>query len=300
MRVLVTGSEGTIGRRLVKTLSEKGFDVSGFDLQRGFDLLKKDDCIKATAGIDIVIHCAANLNEEAKDLWKVNVNGTENIIDAAIKNNAERFIFLSTAGVYGNCKEKVKETSNFNPQTAYEKSKAKAEEIILERQELIAINILRPAIVLAPNDYWKKIIELVKKGFPLIGSGENYWQTVYVDDVVNAITFIVENDELIGEDFIIAEEKPLKLKEIVHEIKRQVNLKEEVKTIPVLVGKIGAFIYGLNSFITGKKSIISTAHISRLIRNRHYSIDKIKSFGWKPEYDFKTGLRKVLKELNFK
>jgi len=298
MNILVTGSEGTIGRKLVKELSMQGYNVKGFDLLRGNNILNFDECIRATANIDVVVHCAAALDEEAKELWKVNVIGTKNLIEAAIKNNCDRFIFISTVGVYGDCKEKVKETSAFNPQTKYEKSKAEAEKIVLERQELIAVNILRLALVLAPNEYWKKIIELIKKDFPLIGSGKNYWQTVFIDDVVSAISFIIERNDLIGEDFIIAEENPLTLNEIVIEIKRQLKMKEKIKRLPLIVGQILAFFYGLIAKISGKKTLINTAYVSRLTRNRHYSIEKIKSLGWKPKYDFKNGLKIVLKELS--
>lgn len=292
-RILVTGSSGFIGKRVVKALRKKGYAVVEFDVKKGNNLLNYEDCKKASKNCFAVIHCAVVLDERLKALWKVNVNGTENIIRASAENKVERFIFLSTAGVYGNVKGIADESTEKRPVTKYEKSKVKAEEIVESYQELIHITILRPAIVLGANEYWRKIIKQIKKGFPLIGNGKNKWHLVYASDVVDAIVFCLEEDATAGEILNVAANDVFSLEQLVVEIKKRLGLKPKVRKIPVWVGKIIAYLY----ITFSSKPIVTPEHVERLIRNRHYSIKKIKSLGWKPGVSTKEAIERTIKEL---
>ena len=292
MKILITGSNGLVGSQLMKELS-KNHKVEGFDLVGGQNILDYEQCLSHCKGKDLVIHCAAVLEEENPALKTVNVQGTKNILNASIKSNVPRFIFLSTTGVYGDCKEKVDEKSEFDPVTEYEKSKAEAEAFLRTKKSEININIIRPAIIVADNKYWKSIISLVKKNFPLIGSGKNKWQTVFIDDVVDAISFIIKKNPT-NEDFIIAEETPLTLNEVVLEIKKQLNLPERIVHIPFFVAFPLFGLYSLFLVLFNRKSLISPAYLKRLTRNRNYSVEKLKKLGFTPKYNFKSGLKKIL------
>jgi len=293
MRILVTGSGGFIGKRLAAELRKKGHSVEEFDLDNGLDLLKEADCKKAVKGMDAVVHLAAVLDESSPLLWKVNVEGTENMVKAAAEAKVDRFIHLSTVGVHGRQQGIVMESTPFNPVTNYEKSKAEAEGKVQEFQEMIHITILRPAIVLGPNEYWQKIIGLMERDFPLIGNGKNKWQTVYVQDLVGAIVFCAEKEKTKDETFIVAEEKALSLEQVCVELKKALGLEPRVKKIPYWIGKILAYFY--ITFLG--KSIVSPAHLERLRRNREYSIAKIKKFGWHPKWDAKRGIAETVEAL---
>jgi len=294
-KILVTGSEGFIGKRLVDALKKRGYDVVGFDSKNGQDILDYEQCKKASKGCYAVIHCAAILDEKSPMLWKVNVDGTENIIKASAENKVERFIHLSTVGVHGRQKGIVTETSQFNPETGYEKTKMCAEQKVQEFQELIHITILRPALVLGPNEYWKKIIGLIAKNFPLIGNGKNKWQMIYIDDLIDAIVFCLEHEETKDEIFIVAEEEGITLERLCIEIKKALGLEPRVKKIPFWLGKPLAYLY----IIFSQEPLITPAHLERLVRNREYSIEKIKKFGWRPKWNTMQGIRETLKGLNF-
>ncbi len=291
-KILVTGSGGFVGKRVLKKLEKKGYSVKGFDLGTGQDLLKQEDCEKAVKGVHAVVHLAAVLDERSELLEEVNVRGTENILKASAEKGVERFIHLSTAGVHGN-QGKVNEKSPLKPVTCYEKSKAKAEELVKEYQEMVHVTILRPAIVLGPNKYWKKIIGLMEKNYPLPGTGKNKWQTVYIDDLVEAIAFCVENSETRDETFIVAEENALTLEGLCIELKKALGLKPKIGKIPQWLGKTLAYLY----IIVFPRGLVSPAHLERLARNREYDISKIKKFGWKPEWDAKRGIVEITRAL---
>jgi len=292
-KILVSGSSGFVGKKVVAALRERGHSVREFDLDNGQDILKLADCEKAVKGLDLIVHGAAILDENSPILWQVNVNGTENLIKAASEAKVDRFIHLSTAGVHGNQHGKLTEKSAVQPVTAYEKSKAAAEKIVEDYQEMIESTIIRPAIVLGANAYWKKIVRLMQKDFPLIGSGANKWQTVYIDDLVSAIVFCAEHDKTAGETFIVAEEKALSLEWLCVELKKELGLEPKIWKIPFWLGKILAYLY----IIVSPKSLVSPAHLERLKRNRNYSISKIKRFGWKPKFTTEQGIKRIVKEL---
>jgi len=292
--ILVTGSEGFIGKRLVQALRKKGYAVIEFDVKKGNNLLDYEQCKKACRNCYATVHCAAVLDEESKALWNVNVLGTENIIRASAENKVKRFIFLSTAGVYGDVNGIADEKTRTKPVTGYEKSKVQAEKVVEAYRELIGVTILRPAIVLGANEYWRKIIRQISKGFPIIGSGKNKWHLVYVNDLVDAIVFCLENEKAVGKTLNVAADDVLTLEQLVLGIKEALGLKPKVMKIPTWLGKLIGYLY----ITFASKPIITPAHIKRLIRNRHYSIERIKALGWKPSVDTAKAIKRTVKELS--
>ncbi len=287
MNILVTGSRGFVGQRLVKELQRKGHSVREFDLALGNDVTELGQCKKALKGIEVAYHLAAVLDENSKQLFPVNVKGTENMLEAAAKQRCRQFIYLSTVGVHGNCPDRIDESAEFRPVTPYEKSKARAEELVQEFQEMVPITIIRSALVFGPNRYWQQIISLVKGGFPLVGGGKQVWQTIYVDDLVAALLFVLLKESCFGETFIVAEGKQHSLRELYAEIQRQFGMEVRVKTIPVFAAKLAAGFYSL----VGKKSILKPEYIDRLVRQRSYNTGKINALGWKA----KTGMPEAVK-----
>ncbi|MBI2598494.1 MAG: NAD-dependent epimerase/dehydratase family protein [Candidatus Diapherotrites archaeon] len=297
MKILVTGSDGFIGKLLALELSKAGHQIIEFDSKKGNNILNTEEVKKAVMGIDAVYHLAASLREDDPNLFETNVQGTKNLLEAAETQRLHRFTYLSTAGVMGEIKGIGNEQSSQNPQTPYEKSKAEAEELVLSYQEILPITIVRSAIVMGPNNEWKEIIKMVKKNFPLIGSGKNFWQTVYAKDLVDALVFLLDKKKAVGETFIVAEEKPKTLKELVQLIRKELEMKQEMKTIPNWLGVVFAYALLTYSKITGKKTIITPAHVQRLLRNRHYSIEKIKKLGWRPKYSTEEAVKETIAEL---
>lgn len=290
MNILVTGGKGFIGSRLVDVLKKKGHNVECFDSADGKDILDFDEVKRALKGKDAVFHLAAVLDEDSPKLWDVNVKGTENVLEAAAKQGVGRIICLSTVGVMGDIKERADENTAMNPVTEYEKSKAKAEEIAQSYQELIPVTIIRAAMVYGPNEYWRKIIGLVKKGFPVIGSGKNHFQLIYVDDLVDALCFVLEKEVAREEAYIVAGHEEKTLKETYIAIQSILGVRGKVKSIPVF---LGSFISRLQA-LRGKKDIATPEHIRRLVRERLYDTRKINSLGWKAKNSLEEGMRKTI------
>jgi nucleoside-diphosphate-sugar epimerase len=291
MKVLVTGSTGFIGKKLVSKLKQRKHLVKEFSKETGNDVRNLNQVNSALKGMDTVIHLAAILDESHKDLMDVNVKGTENFCIACEKNKV-KLVFLSSVGVHGNEEKEITEKTEYNPLTKYEKSKMLAEKTVLSFQETTEVLVIRSALVLGANDYWKKIISLIKKNFPLIGSGNNIFQTIYIEELVQAIVFLTERTNGSGEIFIVSEKQKHSLKQVIEMIQEELGIKKEIKTIPKIAGKILGLITG--------NPLLKNEYIERLNKTRNYSIQKLELMGWKPMYSTRGAIKETIKELQLK
>ena len=122
-KYLVTGGAGFIGSHIVKALVKKGYFVRVLDnlssgkienlkeVKKDIDLVKgdirsQDLCLKAAKGVDFILHQAALRSVpksflNIKEYNDVNISGTVNLLDAAVKNKIKVFVFASSSSVYG-------------------------------------------------------------------------------------------------------------------------------------------------------------------------------------------------------
>ncbi len=148
MRILITGSNGLLGQKLVTQLSKDIHQLCGIDLQDAavlstpqYEYCQGDiTSRKEIVGIvrnwkpDTIIHCAAMTNVDACETerercWKINVDGTENICIAASRCNA-RVIYISTDYVFDGEKGPYSEDDTPNPTGYYAKSKLAGENLV--------------------------------------------------------------------------------------------------------------------------------------------------------------------------
>jgi len=157
----VTGASGMVGRRIVEQLIQKGFAVRALTRQKWFalkgvdvfagDLEDEEILRKFVSGAGYMYHCAAELRDESK-MWKVNVKGTQRIIEVTENSTINHFLYLSSAGVVGvtNIKD-VNENTPCNPVTTYERTKWEAEKIVARGINGCSVVILRPTNIIDNN-----------------------------------------------------------------------------------------------------------------------------------------------------
>jgi len=222
MEILVTGGAGFIGKHLVKSLLEKGYQVTIFDnfsnstkdsvsslvdigtkVIEG-DITKPNEISNVVKEQDVVIHLAAKISVYESIInpagtFQVNVNGTRNVLEACEKNHVKKLIVASSAAVYGESSPDVKltEESETNPISPYGESKLKMEQEIREFTSKHDINcvILRFFNIFGVGQSKEyagvisKFIEKIRQDRPLeiFGDGMQTRDFVAIKDVVNSI-----------------------------------------------------------------------------------------------------------------
>ena len=212
--VLVTGAAGFVGGWMVE-----GFYLRGIsNIRAGIhqwgngarparfpvtltpcDILDKAQAREAVRGVDVIVHCAVGLRE-------VVVDGTRNLLEAALEEGVKRFIHISTAEVYGNRAGKIAEDMPLEGRTDYAVNKADAERLCMEFSARgLPVTILRPSIIYGPfgNAWTVKYADKLKSGnwgiYEEYGNG--FCNLVYADDLVQAAYLAMTDERAVGEAF---------------------------------------------------------------------------------------------------
>ncbi len=213
MHIFLTGSTGYIGKNLTTKLLQQGYTVHALvrDLQkkpvsdhpniRYFEgtLSDQDTLAKAMENCEAVFHLAAYARVWAKDpalYFKINVEGTKSVLDAALQGGVRKFIYTSTAGVIGPsyeepCTEETTRRVDFFNE--YESSKAMSE-LLLNAYLLKGLDtvVVYPSRVYGPglrsdsNAVTKLIEQYINGKWRLVpGDGSKTGSYAFIDDVVD-------------------------------------------------------------------------------------------------------------------
>ncbi len=215
MKVYITGISGFLSINLVRYLLARGYDqIAGIDLvdftypERGqIEFLQGDirdpaAVKKSMAGADVVIHTAAALPlYPVEDIFSTDVKGTRILLQQAQEFGVKRFIHISTTAVYGvPDHHPIYEHDRVHGVGAYGEAKVQAEAVCMEyRQKGMCVPILRPKSFVGPErlGVFAIFYEWASEGrhFPMIGSGNNRYQLLDVDDLCQTILACMTLDE---------------------------------------------------------------------------------------------------------
>lgn len=312
MKVLVTGATGFVGGHLVKrlindgysvrALVRKGRDIRGFDgrveISYG-DITESDSLDNAVRNVDVVYHLAAMVKEAGVPdslFWKVNVEGTRNLLEVSHRLGIKRFIHVSTCGVHGDIKNPpASEDSPFNPEDIYQKTKIESEKIAFGFKEKgLPVVIIRPTGIYGPGDARLfKLFKLIKgRKFFMVGDGKTFFHPVHIDDLIDSLLLAGNVPEAEGEAFIIGGERYLTLEELTRIIAR---------TLGVSLWRIHLPVFPVRALAIAMEFVFKPLRIEPPLfrrrvdfftKNRAFDISKAKRIlGYKPKVDIKEGVR---------
>jgi len=198
--ILVTGSQGFIGKHLTKKLDEIGLEYVEYDLNYGGDIRDevKLNRFFSCIPIDTIIHLAAVTRADESQIEKfisTNITGTEILLNLAKKYDVKRIIAFSSSAVYGDQLGPLSETTPVNPISLYGVTKVAME--MLCRKSGIPTIIVRPFSVYGENNTNDHIINIwldrikYTEPIPFFGGDNIKRGYTYVGDVVDGIIKIL-------------------------------------------------------------------------------------------------------------
>ena len=317
---LITGASGFIGGHLTRRLVVEGRRVrclvratSDTSQLRGLDvelvegdLQAPESLTRALSGCEVVFHCAAMVSDWAtiEEITRVNVQGTENIVRAALAASVRRFVHVSTTDVYGYRGEEAIDESYGHRRFSnwYAQTKLGAERAIWRahtRDGLQAV-ILRPATVYGPGsrEVVGEIARALRAGnMLLIGGGRVTAGLVYVDNVVDAATLAADHDDAPGQAFNVTDGLPVTWRQFTDDLAAGLGCPPARWSLPAPVAGSLAFTleHGYRALRrrtgVGMRPLLSRQAVHVLGRHQHFSNAKLRAtLGWEPRTGYPDGL----------
>jgi nucleoside-diphosphate-sugar epimerase len=257
MAVFITGAGGFLGQTLVNTLIAQGKEVLGFDYAmpkdevlarwKGKAEFRQGDIrdaklimelVERSGTTDPIIHLAgiltAGCDRDPHSAIEVNIGGTCNVLEAALKNGKRRVVFASTIGVYGRAlPQPITEDMPLEPDGWYGLSKQSAEQIglLYVRRHGLDFRAVRFAAVTGPNRvavgsaslFTSLIPEKAAKGEPyaIEVTPDTSYPVVYIKDAVDALVKLMSVPEAKSRIYNIASGNVV-VNQMVAYIKKQI------------------------------------------------------------------------------
>lgn len=334
--ILVTGGTGLVGSHLLYHLTQQEDKIRAVcrpdsDLQRvkkvfGYytsqpDIFfKKIEWVEASLNdvsdlqtvfhqITQVYHCAAIVSFDPKDyhiMRKVNIEGTENIVNLSILNKIEKLCFVSSIATLSksvNGKEITEENywTNSEGKSGYAITKQGAEtEVWRASQEDIDVVIVNPGVILGPG-FWEKgtgkLFDKIYKGFKYYTEGVTGF--VGVNDVARIMMQLMKSN-IKNERFILVAEN-VSFKDVFFNIADHLGVKRPNKKVSPFLSEFGWKLAWLKGKLSNKVPELTKYSARAAQEKKYYSSEKIKKalpYTFEPlEKTIKNVSMKYLKEL---
>ena len=214
---LITGATGFVGGHVAEACSERGMSVRalarpGSDtslLNRCHatvvpgDLGDADAIAKAVEGADYVVHCAAKVGDwgPVEDYRAVNVEGVRRLLDACKGRPLQRFVHISSLGVYAARHHHGTDETEPLPEHAHGRLHAdqgrepSSWPSITTATHKVPVVVLRPGFIYGPRDrtVLPKLVENLRNGVVrYLGSGDQALNTIYVGNLVEAVLLALD------------------------------------------------------------------------------------------------------------
>lgn len=306
-KVLVTGAGGFVGSHLVEALVKKGAKVTAFvhynsrndwgmleDAAKGVldqievvaGDLKDADCVRETVrDQEVVFHLGALIGipysyVNPRDVVDTNINGSFNILTAALDFQIQKVIHTSTSEIYGTAQYvPMDEKHPVNPQSPYAASKLGADHLALSfyRSFDLPVGIIRPFNIFGPRQSARAVIPsiitqaLLRKKIRL-GSVYPTRDLTFVRDAVNGFIDFAECEKTVGEVVNLGSGYEVSIDRVVSLIADSIGKKIQVRRE--------------KSRIRPEKS-----EVERLFSD---SSKAKRLFGWQPKKNLQQGIEQTI------
>lgn len=307
-KVLVTGGTGLVGSHLLEQLQHQQVSVRALSrnpqlaLEKPWlkrlkalpiewvqgDIQDPDSLEDAMEGVTRVYHCAAAVSfdkKQASNLWKTNIDGTANVVNAALASGIEKLAYVSSIAALGrnHTSGLINEGSDWkdDPKNSqYAISKFRAElEVWRGVEEGLTSVIVNPGIILGPGDWnatSSRLIGQIAKGFPVISPGANGF--VDVRDVADSLIHAM-NTNLQNERYVLVGEN-LSYRQLFEEVCRRTGAKMPQWEPSFSVSMLAARLLSVKSAFSNGEPALTPEKVRTAFASYAFDSSKIRRTGF--------------------
>ena len=305
-KILVTGSSGFVGTRLVKTLNTFRDEYATYSVVRKknttavcnevvIESIDRETDWSILQGYDVVIHCAGLAHAKVDDnqtsasiqYLNVNVHGSCNLARQAAIAGVQRFIFVSSIGVNGICNTTpFTEFDTPNPVGLYAQSKWNAEKALWDVQNETGMDvvIIRPPLIYGPGapGNFGSLLRFVSMGLPLpFGAIYNQRSLVALDNLVDLVITCINHPAAANEVFLAGDVQYLSTTELLQGVANAMGK-------PLWLIPVPEYFLVLCCKVLGTHELAQ-----RLLNSLQVDISKARNLlGWEPPITVEEGLRR--------
>jgi nucleoside-diphosphate-sugar epimerase len=348
-KLVVTGANGFIGANLCLLLKAEGWRIAALDINPFSsvcdeiyvgDLSVEGPWSKAMDGADTVFHLAGKVHaltevkHDDAEYFRINTEGTRNLLKAAERAKVKRFVFFSTIKAmsrdgcertreYENARQETEvgrqrresrgqraenrmlaafsEEDLIEPDTPYGRSKLEAEKLVLNGGFVPEPVVLRLCMVYgagAKGNIQKMLQAVSNHRFPPVPEVGNRRSMVHVSDVIRAAVLAAEHPAAVGEVFIVSDGQTYSTRQMYDLMCRALGRTPPNWSMPLWglrgLGHIGDQIGRLR----GRRFVFDSDALEKLIGSAWYSSAKIEQkLGFKPEWILEKAMPEMVAEL---
>src|SRR5690606_22929032 len=298
MKVLVTGANGLLATNTIIALLSRGYHVRGLIRDTRKFLLPAHDRLalavgditdslsleQAIAGCDYVIHCAATTDQRLlryDDYHRINVRGTDHVIQAAIKHRIKKIVYVGTANTFGYGTLEVPGNETLPPSVPfahawYAKSKLEGQHKILAAADKIAVTIVSPTFMIGPYDGKPSSGAIIRMGYGKKvvfhpPGGKNF---VNAEDAANGVVDALAHGQH-KEAYLLAGEN-LTYRAFFQKLCAQTGRQTLLARVPPPLLRMAGYLGDLLRWL-GVRTALSSVNMKILCINNYYTNKKAQA-----------------------
>lgn len=272
------------------------------------DLLDLLSLHAACEGMECVFHCAgyahAFTSSDPDAHWRINFEGTRNLLAAAGEAGVRRFVFLSSVKAMAEPGDAcADEDWPGEPATPYGRAKRAAEEAVLEAGAKYGMHVVNLRLAMVYGRGGRGNLERMARGirvgwFPPLPETGNRRSLVHVDDVVAAMRLVAEAPEASGRTYIVADSRAYSGREIYDAIRHVLGASPASGRVPAGLLRLGGKLGDRAGALLCRPLPLNSEAVGRLLDSAHYSPARIeRELGWRARIGLAEGVWEMLAEV---
>lgn len=315
---LVTGATGFIGTALIRRLRASGAVVRGIARSRRespadelalLDLAADEFPARLLDGIETVFHLAAKTHDLAEtdaaaaEYWRVNLEGTQHLLEAVRRGRVRRIVLVSSVKAVGeDAPLPIDETHPAGPTSPYGRSKLATEQLVhreASRHGFTAV-CLRFPLVYGPGQRGNlaRMIAAIDRGrFPPPPANDNGRSMLHVENAVDALILAGSQPAAAGKTYFVTDAYAYSTRDVYNWIREALGKPAARWAVPVWAFRVLAAGGDVSRQVLGRRIGFDSEAFQKLLGSAIYRSDRIRrELGYRPQRELRTSLPELIAE----